>query len=131
MNFQDLPIDQKINLRMSELILHHTLTKHPTLRKLLPRNCKTKAFYNTCYDYGRLYVSADFVNKNVLSKISDRVREFIQKGLPKNKYLKIELVAGSRPPQFKHSFTNELPRNYKDLERTSFVKFMKSEEVDV
>lgn len=131
MNFNELPIDIKINLRMSELVLHHTLTKHPGLRRILPRNCKNHAVYNTCYDYGRNYVSADFVNTQVLTKISDRVREFIQKGLSKSKYLKVELVAGSRPPQFKHSFTDELPRNYRELERTSFVKFMKTEEVDV
>lgn len=131
MNFNELHIDIKINLRMSELVLHHTLTKHPALRKILPRNCKNHAVYNTCYDYGRNYVSSDFVNENILTKISDRAREFIQQGLSLRKYLKVELVAGSLPPQFKHSFTDELPRNYRELERTSFVKFMKTCDVSL
>lgn len=131
MNFNELPIDAKINLRMAELVLHHTLTKHPTLRKIIPRNCKTHAVYNTCYDLGRNYVTSEFINQNILPQCSDRVKEFIKKGLPNSKYLKVELVAFSRPPVFKHSFTDELPRNYRELERTSFVKFMESKEVQV
>ena len=129
MDYQSLTIDQKINYRQAELVLHHILTKHPTLRRILPRNCKTSAVYNTCYDLGRNYVTSEFVNANILPNCSDRVKEFISQGLSKNRYLKVELVAFSRPAQFKHSFVNELPRNYRDLERTSFVKFMRTEEV--
>lgn len=123
-------IDQKINIRMSELVLHHTLTKHQVLRRILPKFCKTTAVYNTCYDFGRNYVDNALVN-SILAQSSDRVKEFIIKGLPNRKYLKVELVVGSRPPQFKHSFTDELPRGYRELERTSFVKWMKSEDVEV
>ena len=123
-----LTIDQKINLRQAELVLHHILTKHVNLRKVLPRFCKTKAVYNTCYDFGRNYAPVELVNQ-ILSKSSDRVKEYISSNLSKYKYLKVELVAGSFPHRFKHSFTNEKPRNYKDLERTSFVKFMESGEV--
>jgi hypothetical protein len=86
--------------------------------------------YNTCYDFGRNYAPVDLVNE-ILSRSSDRVKEYITKGLPKYNYLKVELVAGSFPHRFKHSFTNEKPRNYKDLERTSFVKFMDVKEVEL
>lgn len=130
MNYNSLTIDQKINLRMAELVLHYILTKHSALRRIVPSNCKTSAVYNTCYDFGKNYVDNDLVN-SILAKSSDRAKEFILKGLPKHKYLKVELVIGSRPNQFKHSFTDELPRGYKHLERTSFVKWMKVEDVKV
>jgi len=67
----------------------------------------------------------------ILNKSSERVKEYIIKGLPNYKYLKVELVAGSWPHRFKHSFTDERPRNYKDLERTSFVKYMEVGTVEI
>lgn len=123
-----LNIDQKINFRQAELVLHHILTRPPALRKILPRFCKTRAVYNTCYDFGRNYAPVELVN-DILSKSSDRVKEYIINNLPKYKYLKVELVAGSWPHRFKHSFVDEKPRNYRDLERTSFVKYMEVGEV--
>jgi len=68
---------------------------------------------------------------DILSKSGDRVKEYIKANLHQYKYLKVELIAGSWPHRFKHSFTNELPKNYRDLERTSFVKYMESGEVDI
>jgi hypothetical protein len=66
-----------------------------------------------------------------LNKSSERVKEYIINNLSNYTYLKVELVAGSWPHRFKHSFVNERPRNYKDLERTSFVKYMESKEVRI
>jgi len=77
-----------------------------------------------------MYVDNELVN-GILSNCGDRAKEYITNNLPKYKYLKVELVLGSVPNQFKHSFTNELPYRYRELERTSFVKFMKTEEVEI
>lgn len=123
-------IDQIINHKQAQLVVHHILTPVPALRKILPRFCKTRAVYNTCYDMGRNYAPVELVN-DILSRSSDRVKEYIINNIHKYKYLKVELVAGSWPHRFKHSFVDEKPRNYMDLERTSFVKYLKVEEVSI
>jgi hypothetical protein len=123
-------IDQKINFRMANLIAHYVLTKHPTLRKVVPRHLKTKARYNTCYDLARPFPPLNEVNKYI-NEGSIKVKTYLRHNLSRNKYLKVELVGTPYGVRITHGLTNERPVDYRDMERTGAVKFVETKDVRI
>lgn len=123
-------IDQKINFRMAHLIAHYVLTKHPTLRKVVPRSLKGKARYNTCYDFVRPGPPITEVNKYI-NEGSPKVKTYLRHNLSRNKYLKVELVGTPYGMRITHGLTNERPTDYRDLERTGAVRFVETKDVEL
>ena len=128
MNYQTMTIDQKINFKMANLIAHYFLTKHSTLRRIIPRNCKTKARYNTCYDLVSPEVPISEVNK-FIGEASDRVKIYIRNNLSSNKYLKVSMIRTPHGVQVTHGLLNELPMDHKDLERIGAARFVETKDL--
>lgn len=123
-------IDQKINMRMASLIAHYVITKHPRLRSIIPTHLKGKARYNTCYDLVRPTVPLSEVNKYI-NEGSERVKNYLKYNLSRNKYLKIEFIPTSFGLRLTHGLVNELPVDYRDMERTGAVKFVDVKDVRI
>jgi hypothetical protein len=128
MNYQSLNINQKINFKMANLIAHYLLTKHSSLRKIVPRNCKTKARYGTCYDLVSPAVPLEEVNK-FISEASGRVKDYIKNNRDTNKYLKVEMMGTPYGVRITHGLINELPKDYKDLERIGVARFVETKDL--
>lgn len=123
-------IDQKINLRMAELISMYVVTKHPELRRIIPRNCKTKARYNTCYDLIRPGVPLSEINRYI-NESSEKMKVYLENNISRNRYLRVEVGMTYIGQTIKSSLTNELPSDYKELERTGIVKFVETKDVEL
>lgn len=121
-------IHQKINYRMANLLASYVLTKHPRLRKMIPKNLKGRARYNTCYDLARPALPTTEVNKYI-NESSSKVKTYLKNNLPRHKYLKVELIGTPVGLRVTHSLTNDRPEDYSDMERTGAVRFVDREDV--
>lgn len=123
-------IDQKINFKMANLVATYILTKDVGLRKVIPSNLKTKARYNTCYDFVRPTVPLSEVNK-FIREGSDKAKTYLKSNLSRSKYLKVTLVGTPVGIRVIHSLINELPLDWLDMERTGAVRFVESDKVEI
>ena len=123
-------IHQKINYRMASLLAHYTITKHPMLRNIVPKNLRGSARYNTCYDLPRPTIPTEEVNKYI-NESSDKVKTYLKNNLARNKYLRVDLIGTPMGLRVTHSLIKERPVDYSDMERTGAVKFVDTKDVEI
>lgn len=121
---------QKINYRMAQRVAGYFITKHPQLRKELPKYLKSKARYNTCYDLAAPLIPVDEVNKYINEK-SDKVRTYLKNNLSRNNYLRVTVGRSPVGIQFTHGLVKTRPSDYKEMERTGVVRYVDVKDVRV
>lgn len=123
-------IHQKINLRTANLIVNYVITKDRRLDNHLPAWMKTKARYNSCYDFPRPIIPTDEVNKYI-NESSDRVRTYLESNMHRNNYLRVDLIGTPIGLRLKHSLVQSRPVDYTEMERTGAVRFVDVDDVEL